>query len=249
MLLDLLFCCVSASLQAATSDAGEEEEATGGGRGRTLPLLPPRAEVPMRGQSGGRRGAWLLTSSRTLEKLTDVLEERAVEVRTLGLSDDAYLPFAQQKVVQGRLRDRWLESPDGLSWAKEARETKAAKTMEGFKRTLESYYRKSQEEDYGGRLWQHLLGALGALPPRVISIVNEVIAERTEANRAFAASSSSASAPTRGITRGQLPRAQRGHEEGGGVRHTRCKAYELRDKAKKIDRDIEKQNHLWRSPS
>ena len=73
-------------------------------------------------------------------------------------------------------------------------------SADSYNRTLESYYRKSQHEDYGGRLWQYCLIALGCLPPRLITIANDVIAERTEANRAAAASSTAPAS-----TRGQLP--------------------------------------------
>ena len=62
-------------------------------------------------------------------------------------------------------------------------------TTDAYHRTMESYYRKSLHEDYGGRLWQYCLMAFGCLPPRLITIANDVIAERTEANRAAAASS------------------------------------------------------------
>ena len=76
-------------------------------------LPPQRAQVPQREVSSGKQGAWLLSESHTLERLTDVLEERAAELAELGLNNDAYLPFAQQKKVQDRLRQRWLESLDG----------------------------------------------------------------------------------------------------------------------------------------
>ena len=39
--------------------------------------------------------------------------QRAAELGKLGLDENALLPFAQQKKVQDRLRQRWLESPDG----------------------------------------------------------------------------------------------------------------------------------------
>ena len=206
--------------------------------------------MPLREVSSGKRGAWLLSESRALERLTDVLEERAVELAELGLDNDAYLPFAQQKKVQERLRQRWLESPDGQHYAAEARRKTSNK--DSYKRTLESYYRTSQHEDYGGRLWQHLLGAVGSLPTRLISIVNEVCAERAERNQTFAASSAASSsaaalAPTRGITRGQAPRAERSHLEGKGVRHTRAEVYKLRRKCKRMDKAIAEQQRLWRS--
>ena len=78
-------------------------------------------------------------------------------------------------------------SRDGKRYAAEAH--RKTSKQDSYKRTLESYYRTSQQEDYGGRLWQHLLSAVGSLPTRLICIVNEVCAERTERNQAFAASS------------------------------------------------------------
>ena len=117
-------------------------------------------------------------------------------------------------------------------------------STDAYHRTLESYYRKSQHEDYGGRVWQYCLIALGCLPPRLITIANDVIAERTEANRAAAASSTAPAS-----TRGQLPRAQRADMEDRGFRHRRCKVYQLRTNCKALDRHIEKERELWGSPS
>jgi len=192
--------------------------------------------VPARNQDG----AWLLTQSRAVEKLAEVLEERGKELDALGLGEFAFLPFKKQKEVQERFRDRWLESRDGGIYAVEA--WHKTRTKDAYNRTLESYYRKSQFEDYGGRLWQYCLLALGCLPPNLIKIVNEVIKERTEASRAAeAASSSTASASTRG----RLPRAERKDTEGQGVRHKRCYVYELRARCKELDRQIQTQKYLY----
>ena len=113
----IYYFCSSASIQADPEEAASG--GGGGGFGGALPLPPPRAQVPLRERSSGKRGAWLLTESRALERLTDVLEERAVELAEFRLGDDAYLPFAQQKKVQERLRQRWLESPDGRHYAED----------------------------------------------------------------------------------------------------------------------------------
>ena len=80
-------------------------------------LPPQRAQVPQREVSSGKQGAWLLSESHTLERLTDVLEERAAELAELGLNNDAYLPFAQQKKVQERLR-RIAASPSSRKHAR-----------------------------------------------------------------------------------------------------------------------------------
>ena len=73
-------------------------------------MPPPRAlTVPARNQAG----TWLLTQSRVVEKLADVLEERGKELDALGLDEFAFLPFEKQKQVQRRFRDRRLESNDG----------------------------------------------------------------------------------------------------------------------------------------
>ena len=233
----LYYVCVFAySLQAG----GEEAAADGdGSREAALPLPPPRAlSVPVRGEAG----AWLLTESRAKEKLADVLVERAVELDALGLDEFAFLPFENQKQVQQRFRQRWLESEDGRHFARMAQQKTSS--TDAYNRTLESYYRKSQYEDYGDRLWQYCLAGLGCLPPRLIAIVQDVTEERTQANRAAAASSTAPAS-----TRGQLPRAQRAHLEGQGVRHRRCNVYELRARCKAIDRQIQRQKHLWRSSS
>ena len=194
--------------------------------------------MPARGEAG----TWLLAESRAREKLADVLQERAVEMEALGLDEFAWLPFEQQKRLQQRFHQRWLESEDGRHFAQEARQ----KTSSGdaYHRTLESYYRKSQHEDYGGRLWQYCLMALGCLPQKLISIANDVIAERTEANRAAAASSTAPAS-----TRGQLPRAQRPDTADRGVRHKRCEAYQLRAKCKVLDKQIKQEREFRRSSS
>ena len=119
-----------------------------------------------------------------------------------------------------------------------------ASSTDAYHRTLESYYRKSQHEDYGGRLWQYCLIAFGCLPARLITIANDVIAERTEANRAAAASSTAPAS-----TRGQLPRAQRPDTADRGVRHRRCPVYQLRAHCRELDRQISKEEELWRSSS
>ena len=133
----------------------------------------------------------------------------------LGIDEFAWLSFEQQKNLQLRFRRRCLDSEDGRHFAQKARQM--TRSADSYNRTLESYYRKSQHEDYGGRLWQYCLIALGCLPPRLITIANDVIAERTEANRAAAASSTAPAS-----TRGQLPRAQRPDTADRGVRHRRA---------------------------
>ena len=77
--------------------------------------------------------------------------------------------------------------------------------------------------------------AFGCLPPRLITIASDVIAERTEANRAAAASST---APAQ--TRGQLPHAQRAGMDGRGIHHGRCDVYQLRSKRKELDQKTKK---------
>lgn len=194
--------------------------------------------MPARGEAG----TWLLAESRAREKLADVLEERAKALDALGLDESAWLPFEQQKKLQQRFHQRWLESEDGRHFAQKA--WQMTSSTDAYHRTLESYYRKSQHEDYGGRLWQYCLIALGCLPPRLITIANDVIAERTEANRAAAASSTAPAS-----TRGQLPRAQRPDTADRGVRHRRCEVYQLRANCKVLDRQIKKEQELWRSSS
>ena len=93
-------------------------------------------------------------------------------------------------------------------------------------------------------MWQYCLTAIGCLPPRLITIANDVIAERTEANRAAAASSTAPAS-----TRGQLPRAQRPDTADRGVRHRRCEVYQLRANCKVIDRQIKDAQELLRPSS
>ena len=120
--------------------------------------------MPARGEAG----TWLLAESRAREKLADVLEERAVALGAFGLDEFAWLPFEQQKKLQQRFHQRWLESEDGRHFAQTA--SQITSSTDAYHRTLESYYRKSHHEDYGGRLWQYCLMALGCLPPRLIAI-------------------------------------------------------------------------------
>ena len=76
---------------------------------------------------------------------------------------------------------------------------------------------------------------VGALLSRLVDIANDLIAERTALGQAALAT-----------TQGQRPRSEREHEEGHGVRHTRSVAYQARHKAKKLDKQIQWQNDLWR---
>ena len=96
--------------------------------------------MPARGEAG----TWLLAESRVREKLADVLEERAVALGELGLDESAWLPFEQQKKLQQRFRQRWLESEDGGHFDQKA--TQMTSSTDAYHRTLESYYRKSQHE-------------------------------------------------------------------------------------------------------
>ena len=74
--------------------------------------------MPARGEAG----TWLLAESRAREKLADVLEERAVALGELGLDESAaWLPFEQQKKLQQRFRQRWLESEDGVHFVQKAK--------------------------------------------------------------------------------------------------------------------------------
>ena len=93
-------------------------------------------------------------------------------------------------------------------------------------------------------MWQYCLIAFGCLPPRLNTIANDAIAERTEANRTAAASSTAPAS-----TRGQLPRAQRPGTADRGVRHRRCPVYQLRAHCRELDRQINNEDELWRSPS
>ena len=73
--------------------------------------------MPARGEAG----TWLLAESRARETLADVLEERAAALGELGLDESAaWLPFEQQKKLQQRFRQRWLESEDGGHFAQKA---------------------------------------------------------------------------------------------------------------------------------
>ena len=129
------------SLQAEEEDAAAGDCSREEGDSSTaaaLPLPPPRAIlVPTR----GRAGAWLLAESRAREKLADVLEERAEALGKPGLDEFAWLPFEQQKRLQLRFHQRWLESEDGRHFAQKA--WKMTSSMDAYHRTLESYYRKS----------------------------------------------------------------------------------------------------------
>ncbi len=78
---------------------------------------------------------------------------------------------------------------------------------------------------------------------RLITIVNDVILERTEANRVAAASSTAPASK-----RGQCPRSERAHLDGQGVQHKRCNAYDLRREARTFDKRIREQRKLRWSP-
>jgi len=202
-----------------------------------LPVPPPRGlTVPARNQAG----AWLLTQSRAVEKLADVLEERAKELDVLGLGEFDFLPFEKQKEVQERFRDRWLKSTEGGFYAQEAWDK--TRTKDAYNRTLESYYRKSQT-----RTMEAAYGSIACW---------RSAACRENSSKSSTRSSESAPRPAALPKQPPLPRPlrQRGAmfpehsvsiRKANGVRHKRCKVYGLRTRCRQLDSQIQRQEYLW----
>ena len=79
----------------------------------------------------------MLAGSRATEKLADVLQEREVALNELGIDKSAvWLPFKQQKKLQQRFRQRWLESEDGRRCAQKA--WQKTSSVDAYHRALES---------------------------------------------------------------------------------------------------------------
>ena len=124
-----------------------------------------------------------------------------------------------------------------------------AKSRTSQARCIDSYYRTSQYEDYGGRPWCHILLALGDVPERIVAIMHDIAKERRQAweEQALATTQGRATG-----SRGALfqpigiPRQDR-PAPVFGVQHTESAAKRARRQAKNLDKRCEQQQELWRS--
>ena len=118
-------------------------------------------------------------------------------------------------------------------------------------RTLESYYRQSQYEDYGGREWCNILVALGDVPNLIVGIMSEISRERRDAWNATVAAlgptQGKASRFAQGGVRGRswATKEVRKRPAGKGVQHETSVATKARADAHALDRRVKKQEDLY----
>jgi hypothetical protein len=106
-------------------------------------------------------------------------------------------------------------------------------------RTLDSFYRRSQYQDYGGREWCNILLALGDVDPRIVAIMHDLVQERRAlaATQGSASQGSAAKAP-------QVPRQER-PGPSLGVQHKESEAKKARNYAKGLDKRLQEQDGWW----
>ncbi len=167
-------------------------------------------------------GQWKVSEELALHNLARALEVRNQQLDLLNLPANAFLPKEAQVVAQKALRSEWLVTPVGRQVMSEVQLMPGGR--ERHNRTLESYYRRSQFEDYGGREWCHCLLALGTVDEVLVQLYNQLRAERRE---------EALSRPQGPAT---VPRSER-PGPATGVNHRVSAAKEARNRAKRADKE------------
>ena len=188
-----------------------------------------RDGLPCKGLVRRLDGVFFVSEQQVLNAFDRAFEVRLAELHRLGLAEDAYLPKEGQVRAQKELEAMWWKTEVGRTYAERCRLfTNASEQVK--KRTLPSYYRRSQFEDYGGREWCQLLIALGHVNAEVVKIFNEVCKDRAERKR---------------YEHRSLPRAERPSADAPtrqGVKHKVSEAKALRDHAKRLAKKL-----TWKS--
>jgi len=104
------------------------------------------------------------------------------------------------------------------------------------RRSLDSFYRRSQYTDYGGREWCNVLLAIGVVDELIVSLMADLAAQR----RALAATQGSSSKSESA----RVPRTQR-PGPSYGVQHEESEAKKARNYAKSLDKKLATQEALW----
>jgi hypothetical protein len=100
------------------------------------------------------------------------------------------------------------------------------------RRTFDSYYRRSQFQDYGGREWCHILLATGDVDDLIVRLMGELVEERR----------------TLASTQGQRPVPSARSQRPGpalGVQHTESDPKKARNHAKSLDKRLLEQQAWW----
>ena len=108
------------------------------------------------------------------------------------------------------------------------------KTQESFSRNIDPYYRRFQKNMYGGREWMNIILALGTIDETIVTKMNEIVKQRTEAAH-----------PLLQRRDHMLPKAERAPRTVQGVDHHLSEGKKLRMHAKAIDRRIQAANRDW----
>lgn len=184
-----------------------------------------RDGLPCKGLVRRLDGVFFVSEQQVLNAFDRAFEVRLAELQRLGLDEEAYLPKESQVRAQKELEAMWWQTEVGRTYAERCRLlTNASEQVK--KRTLPSYYRRSQFEDYGGREWCQLLIALGHVNAVVVEIFNKVCKDRAERKR---------------YEHRSLPRAERPSADAPtwqGIKHKVSEAKALRDHAKRLAKKL-----------
>jgi hypothetical protein len=180
-----------------------------------------------------RRGVWCVSATKTLTSFTQALEVRLQELQKLELPDNAFLPKAGQVRAQKELQERWYRTELGQKILAEVNRLPSSSCN---RRSVDSYYRRAQYTDYGGREWCNILLAIGDVDELIVSLMAELVAERRALATTQGSSSRSESA--------RVPRTQR-PGPSCGVQHQESEAKKARNHAKSLDKKLATQKAWW----
>ena len=166
-------------------------------------------------------GLFYVSERQALDAFEKAFEVRGEQLRRLGLGDGDCLPFQAQLEAQKALEAMWWKSTLGVSILESLR--RQITNTEKLKRTLPSYYRRSQYEDYGGREWCQSLIVFGKVDQDAVAIFGEVRQRQKEAGIAKREAG--------GRPRTNLPRSERPDSSSRGVNHKASDAKAARAKA------------------
>ncbi len=190
----------------------------------------------------GRRGLWSVSPAAARKCYEDLFQLREEELAAANLPpNSAWMPFENQKKVQRALREKWAETPRAKEVIKQLANRDLSCSMRI--RTLESYYRRQQYDDYGGREWCNILIALGTVPERIVHVMNEIAAERRASWDAE--DRATPQVPSHKPYTSLKREAREDPDQVMGIRHKTTAAMELRKKAHGLGVKIKKEEAKW----
>ena len=202
-----------------------------------------RSGLTVGGLVPGRGDMFYKSRAISMEHLIPLLRLRLAKLNERDLPPDGYLPFPDQKEIQGILYKAWRDSPDGhLS---EDRMRKLTLSKDSFERNMKSQWVVVAYKKFGGLPWMQLLIAWGKVPKEMVDMYNDMVNQTIykEAGRSGVATDYvEASHPTpRALAKAQgkqppLPK---------GVKHKPSEPKRLREAAKQLHKNAKRAEAAW----